>query len=79
MTDTDIAPIRAFLGCDTPDTWVDAALDSLDTLLIDHANCEKKAAGTALNMLFFISVWPAIARDRRSQIARGNCWRWSGR
>lgn len=52
MTDTDIAPVRAFLACDTPDAWVEAALDSLDTLLIDHANCEKKAAGTALNMLF---------------------------
>lgn len=52
MTDTDIAPVRAFLACDTPDAWVDAALESLDTLLIDHANCEKKAAGTALNMLF---------------------------
>lgn len=52
MTDPDIAPVRAFLACDTPDAWVDAALGSLDTLLIDHANCEKKAAGTALNMLF---------------------------
>ena len=52
MTDTDISAVRAFLACDTPDAWVDAALDSVDTLLIDHANCEKKAAGTALNMLF---------------------------
>lgn len=52
MTDTDIAPVRGFLACGTPDAWVDAALGSLDTLLIDHANCEKKAAGTALNMLF---------------------------
>ena len=52
MTDADISPVRAFLACDTPEAWVDAALESLDTLLIDHANCEKKAAGTALNMLF---------------------------
>ena len=52
MTAADIAPVRAFLACDTPDAWVAAALDSLDTLLIDHANCEKKAAGTALSMLF---------------------------
>jgi len=52
MTETLIAPVRDFLACDTPDAWVEAALGSLDTLLIDHANCEKKAAGTALNMLF---------------------------
>ena len=52
MIDTDNSAVRAFLACDTPDAWVDAALDSVDTLLIDHANCEKKAAGTALNMLF---------------------------
>ena len=52
MTAADIAPIRAFLGCDTPDAWVEAALESLDILLIDHANCEKKAASTALGMLF---------------------------
>ena len=52
MTETDIDLIRQFLACETPDAWVDAALDSLDMLLIDHANCEKKAAGTALNMLF---------------------------
>ena len=52
MIAPDIAPVRAFLGCDTPDAWVEAALDSLDILLIDHANCEKKAASTALGMLF---------------------------
>lgn len=70
MTDTDIAPVRAFLACDTPDAWVEAALDSLDTLLIDHANCEKKAAGTALNMLFryvdrprLLTVLSQIARE----------------
>ena len=70
MTGTDIAPVRAFLACDTPDAWVEAALDSLDTLLIDHANCEKKAAGTALNMLFryvdrprLLTVLSKIARE----------------
>ena len=52
MSVPDIAPVRAFLACDTPEAWVAAALGSLDTLLIDHANCEKKAAGTALNLLF---------------------------
>lgn len=50
MTDTD--PIRAFLLCETPSAWVDWALENPDILLIDHANCEKKAASTALNLMY---------------------------
>lgn len=48
----DIAPILAFLGCPTPRDWVDWALQHPDILLIDHANCEKKAASTALNLMY---------------------------
>lgn len=44
--------ITAFLGCSTPQVWLDQALGHLDILLIDHAHCEKKAASTALNLLF---------------------------
>ncbi len=36
--------IHDFLGCRTPDAWVQAALADQETLLIDHKNCEKKAA-----------------------------------
>ena len=36
----------------TPRAWVDAALADLPTLLVDHANCEKKAASTALALIF---------------------------
>ena len=36
----------------TPRAWIDAALDDLPTLLVDHANCEKKAASTALALIF---------------------------
>ena len=48
----DIAPIRAFLGTPTPDAWADAAVQAMDVLLVDHANCEKKAAGTAIGLLY---------------------------
>lgn len=41
-----------FLCCATPAAWLERAADNLDTLLIDHANCEKKAAGNALNLLY---------------------------
>ncbi|MGH8397383.1 MAG: tRNA-(ms[2]io[6]A)-hydroxylase [Gammaproteobacteria bacterium] len=40
------------LLCATPQAWIDAAIRNQDTLLIDHANCEKKAAATALNLVF---------------------------
>jgi tRNA-(ms[2]io[6]A)-hydroxylase len=32
--------------------WFDSVRAHLDELLIDHAHCEKKAAGTAMNLLF---------------------------
>ncbi|CAM3519295.1 tRNA-(ms[2]io[6]A)-hydroxylase [Parendozoicomonas haliclonae] len=41
-----------FLLCATPDAWLAQAVENLDTLLIDHANCEKKAAATAINLMF---------------------------
>jgi tRNA 2-(methylsulfanyl)-N6-isopentenyladenosine37 hydroxylase len=49
---TDIAPIRDFLLCATPRAWVNWALQNPETLLVDHANCEKKAASTALNLMY---------------------------
>lgn len=47
-----LQPVRDFLACPTPEAWLAAAVQDLPTLLLDHANCEKKAAGTAMNMLF---------------------------
>ncbi|MCC9605210.1 tRNA-(ms[2]io[6]A)-hydroxylase [Blastopirellula sp. JC732] len=34
------------------DRWFSQVSDNLDLLLIDHAHCEKKAAGVAMNMIF---------------------------
>ena len=36
----------------TPNEWLEAAQSNIDVLLIDHANCEKKAASTALNLMY---------------------------
>lgn len=47
----DLSEIKAFLGTETPDTWVANALEHLAEMLIDHAHCEKKAATTALNLI----------------------------
>jgi len=44
--------ITTFLHNATPQGWIDAALANQEILLIDHANCEKKAAATAVNLMF---------------------------
>jgi len=43
--------INAFLLCATPKVWVDYALNHLDLVLIDHAQCEKKAAAAAMSLM----------------------------
>ena len=40
------------LQADTPVAWVDAAVSGWRELLVDHANCEKKAASTAVALIF---------------------------
>lgn len=51
--DALLAPVRQFLHCETPDEWIRIARDpaNLPTLLIDHANCENKAALTAHSLV----------------------------
>ncbi|MCA9247057.1 MAG: tRNA-(ms[2]io[6]A)-hydroxylase [Planctomycetales bacterium] len=40
------------LASDTTERWLTQVDQHLDDVLIDHAHCEKKAAGTAMNLLF---------------------------
>lgn len=40
------------LACPTPRAWLDAVPRQQDLLLLDHANCEKKAAATAFSLMF---------------------------
>ncbi|WP_287810577.1 tRNA isopentenyl-2-thiomethyl-A-37 hydroxylase MiaE [Pseudomonas sp.] len=46
-----LSEIHEFLGCRTPQAWVDAALADQETMLVDHKNCEFKAASTALSLI----------------------------
>ncbi len=48
----DLSPVYNFLGARTTQAWVDAAINNLPLIIQDHANCEKKAAGTAMNLIF---------------------------
>ena len=42
----------AILRAPTPRAWVVAAAARLPELLVDHANCEKKAASSAMALIF---------------------------
>jgi len=64
-----LTEIHSFLRCETPRAWVDDALANQDLLLIDHANCEKKAASTALNLLYRYVKHPQLL-VKMSRLAR---------
>lgn len=66
-----VTGIQAFLPCTTPDAWVEVALqhDQEPTLLIDHANCEKKAAATALALMHRYTDNPLLL-NKMSRLAR---------
>lgn len=49
---TAVSEVLEFLSVRTPYRWFEQAPAHLDDLLIDHANCEKKAASTALSLLY---------------------------
>ncbi|PCI44878.1 MAG: tRNA-(ms[2]io[6]A)-hydroxylase [Moraxellaceae bacterium] len=66
---TDISNLKRFLGCPTPKAWLDRAVEELPTLIVDHANCEKKAAATAMNLLYRYIDKPELLR-MLSQLAR---------
>lgn len=65
----DLSAVRAFLHCETPQAWVDVAVREIPTLLVDHANCEKKAASTAMNLMYRYVDKPDLL-GKMSQLAR---------
>lgn len=66
---TALSDIQAFLPCATPQAWVENALANQDILLIDHAHCEKKAASTALSLMYRYVDRPSLL-DKMSRLAR---------
>lgn len=61
--------LNDFLGGPTPDAWVAEALAHQDLLLIDHAQCEKKAASTAMSLMYRYVDRPLLL-VKMSQLAR---------
>lgn len=65
----DIDEILSFLPCKTPNSWVEWALAHPETMLIDHAHCEKKAASSAIAMIYRYPDRPDLLQ-RMSKLAR---------
>ena len=61
--------IAAFFDTPTPDAWTRCAVGRIPELLLDHANCELKAASTALGFLYRYPERTALAQ-RMSRLAR---------
>lgn len=69
---TQLLPeIEEFLLCPTPHSWLEQAQQKENEaiLLIDHANCEKKAAFTALNLLVRYTEFEDL-QHKLSRLAR---------
>ena len=61
--------VGTFFTTPTPEAWVDEATRRLPEVLLDHANCELKAASTALGFLYRYPERTALAQ-RMSRLAR---------
>jgi len=59
----------SWLQAVTDSRWFDLAVERWQDLLLDHANCEKKAASTALALMFSYPEDFELA-DRMSRLAR---------
>ena len=61
--------VADFLDTPTPDAWVAEAANRIPEMLLDHANCELKAASTALGFLYRYPDRTVLAQ-RMSRLAR---------
>src|SRR5690606_12968931 len=57
------------LAAPTPARWYEVAVERWQELLLDHANCEKKAASTAMSLIFSYADDLPLT-DKLSRLAR---------
>jgi tRNA-(ms[2]io[6]A)-hydroxylase len=65
----EATPRVKWLAAPSSSAWVDQAIGRPDLLLIDHAHCERKAAGVALQLMFRYPSDEELA-ERLSPLAR---------
>lgn len=61
MPSTPVAPRIRWLAAPTSPAWLEQALAQPELVLIDHAHCERKAAGVALQLMFRYPADGALA------------------
>jgi tRNA 2-(methylsulfanyl)-N6-isopentenyladenosine37 hydroxylase len=78
---TAALPTIKFLHQPTSTDWLDQALANLDTILLDHSHCERKAAGVAMNLMFrypssvkLVRALTAIAQEELEHFELVNQW-----
>jgi tRNA-(ms[2]io[6]A)-hydroxylase len=61
--------------------WIELAIANLNTILLDHSHCERKAAGVAINLMFrypshhkLVRQLTAIAREELEHFELVNQW-----
>ena len=64
--DNSLSPIEGrasirWLKSKTSEDWVDLAISNPIEILLDHANCERKAAGVALQLMFRYVSEPGLS------------------
>ena len=76
----NIATIRILQQPSNPE-WIEMAIANLDTILLDHSHCERKAAGVAINLMFrypshqkLVYQLTAIAQEELSHFEQVNQW-----
>lgn len=76
-----VATTMKILDRSTSDLWIQQALENLDTILLDHSHCEKKAASIAINMMFrypahrqLVKQLTAIAKEELEHYEQVNQW-----
>ncbi|MGK7886492.1 MAG: tRNA-(ms[2]io[6]A)-hydroxylase [Crocosphaera sp.] len=65
----------------TQSDWIEQAINNLDTILLDHSHCERKAASVALNLMFryssnavLVRKLTAIAQEELEHFEQVNQW-----
>jgi tRNA 2-(methylsulfanyl)-N6-isopentenyladenosine37 hydroxylase len=61
--------------------WIEQAITNLNTILLDHSHCERKAAGVAINLMFrypahqkLVRQLTAIAQEELEHFELVNQW-----
>ncbi len=69
---SELKLLLEFLPCETPDAWIESAIVNQDVLLIDHANCELKAAQSAQALIWKYGAVRSSNSDKKVAAAALN-------